>query len=104
MYGAGYAPGKPISRMSEMIHHNNFSAADIERYRRGQLSPAQMHAMEKAAMEDSFLADAMEGYGVGQNEWQTGSGKPGVGNHADNINDLRERLRQRVEGNKSGTI
>jgi TonB family protein len=39
-----------------------FSAADIERYWKGELSSAEMHAMEKAAMDDPFLADALEGY------------------------------------------
>jgi hypothetical protein len=29
---------------------------------RANLAPAEMHAMEKAAMDDPFLADAMEGY------------------------------------------
>jgi len=79
------------------MHHNNFSAADIEKYRKGQLSPAQMHALEKAAMDDPFLADAMEGFGVGKPE-------PGVGSQEDNIKELHERLRQRVEEKKSRTI
>jgi TonB family protein len=40
----------------------NYTAADIEKYWKGTLSAAEMHAMEKAAMDDPFLADAMEGY------------------------------------------
>lgn len=49
--------------MSEKNNHSNqYSAAGIERYRRGELSAAEMHAMEKAALDDPFLADAMEGY------------------------------------------
>ncbi|TMI93952.1 MAG: hypothetical protein E6H08_09820 [Bacteroidetes bacterium] len=40
----------------------NYTAADIEKYWKGKLSPAEMHAMEEAAMDDPFLADAMEGY------------------------------------------
>lgn len=43
-------------------HINNYSAADIERYHKGLMTAAEMHAMEKAALEDPFLADAMEGY------------------------------------------
>jgi len=42
--------------------HINYTAADIEKYWKGELSAAQQHAMEKAALEDPFLADAMEGY------------------------------------------
>ncbi len=34
---------------------------DIERYRKGELTPAQMHALEKKALSDPFLADALEG-------------------------------------------
>jgi TonB family protein len=34
---------------------------DIERYRRGELSAAQRHALEKKALSDPFLADALEG-------------------------------------------
>lgn len=34
---------------------------DIEKYLRGELTPAEMHALEKAALDDPFLADALEG-------------------------------------------
>jgi TonB family protein len=34
---------------------------DIEKYRRGELTPAEMHALEKKALTDPFLADALEG-------------------------------------------
>ena len=34
---------------------------DIERYLRGELSPAEMHALEKEALKDPFLAEALEG-------------------------------------------
>ncbi len=47
-----------------------YTAKDIEQYLAGNLSPLQMHAMEKAALDDSFLAEAMEGYEAVQNkEW-----------------------------------
>jgi len=39
-----------------------YTSKDIEAYFTGQLSPLQRHAMEKAALDDPFLADAMEGY------------------------------------------
>lgn len=48
--------------MSEEKNIINITAADIEKYWQGKLSPAEMHAMEKAAMNDAFLADALEGY------------------------------------------
>lgn len=37
---------------------------DIERYLQGQMSPAEMHALEKRALSDPFLADALEGAGL----------------------------------------
>ncbi len=48
--------------MSEDNNIKNYSVADIEKYWKGQLSNSESHALEKAAMEDPFLADAMEGY------------------------------------------
>jgi len=42
-------------------HITHYSAADIQRYVQGKLSAREMHAMEKAALDDPFLADAMEG-------------------------------------------
>jgi TonB family protein len=34
---------------------------DIEKYLKGELSPSEMHALEKRALDDPFLADALEG-------------------------------------------
>lgn len=39
-----------------------YNAGDIARYRSGKMTDAEMHAMEKAAARDPFLADAIEGY------------------------------------------
>ena len=39
-----------------------YTAADIIRYHSGKMPEAEMHALEKAALEDPFLADALEGY------------------------------------------
>jgi hypothetical protein len=40
----------------------NYSAHDIERYLNRQMNAAEMHAFEKAMMDDPFLADAVDGY------------------------------------------
>lgn len=48
--------------MQNGYHHNTFTAQDIERYYNGQMPAAEMHALEKAALDDPFLADALEGY------------------------------------------
>jgi hypothetical protein len=42
--------------------HISYSFDDIRRYRQGQMSRDEMHAFEKASVEDPFLADALEGY------------------------------------------
>lgn len=34
---------------------------DIERYRKGEMTPDEMHALEKKALSDPFLADALDG-------------------------------------------
>lgn len=43
-------------------HSNQYSASDIQRYLKGEMSTEEMHAIEKAALDDPFLADAIEGY------------------------------------------
>lgn len=48
--------------MSNEEIHINYSLADIERYLQGRMTAKEMHAMEKAALQDAFLADAIEGY------------------------------------------
>ncbi|MBK6380842.1 MAG: energy transducer TonB [Chitinophagaceae bacterium] len=56
--------------MSDKEKNIIYTARDIEQYLAGNLSPLQMHAMEKAALDDPFLAEAMEGYETVQNkEW-----------------------------------
>jgi TonB family protein len=60
-----------------------FSAADIERYHKGLMSVAEMHALEKAAMDDPFLADALDGYKI-------------AGNASGDLTDLRNRLAERT--------
>ncbi|MBL7744982.1 MAG: hypothetical protein JNN00_16025, partial [Chitinophagaceae bacterium] len=74
-----------------MPDNNNiqtFTAADIEKYHKGLLSAKEMHAMEKAAMDDSFLADALEGYAIA-----------GVNVNAD-IAELKRRLAGKAEEKK----
>ncbi len=39
-----------------------YSEHDIARYLEQKMSPQEMHAFEKALMDDPFLADALEGY------------------------------------------
>lgn len=48
--------------MSEHHTYSSFTATDIERYHTGKMTSIERHAIEKAALEDPFLADAIEGY------------------------------------------
>ncbi|MEP7144597.1 MAG: TonB family protein [Ferruginibacter sp.] len=48
-----------------------YTAEDIQKYLSGKLGPAEMHAMERAALDDAFLAEAMEGYeGMQAEDWE----------------------------------
>lgn len=48
--------------MSDAKAHINYSVEDIQRYLTGGMNAKEMHDMEKAALQDPFLADAIEGY------------------------------------------
>lgn len=48
--------------MKQTEHNRSFTALDIQRYYAGELSMQERHAIEKAALDDPFLADALEGY------------------------------------------
>lgn len=71
--------------MAEENNIKSFTAADIEKYHKGLLTSKEKHALEKAALDDPFLADALEGYAT-----------PGVNITAD-ISDLKKRLAERTE-------
>ncbi|MDB5279771.1 MAG: hypothetical protein JWR61_4726 [Ferruginibacter sp.] len=48
-----------------------YTAENIQQYFEGRLSPEAMHAIEKAALDDPFLADALEGYeAMNGKEWR----------------------------------
>ena len=56
--------------MKEQKKHHIYTQADIQKYLSGGMSNREMHAIEKAAMEDPLLAEAMEGYeGMQQKDW-----------------------------------
>lgn len=65
-----------------------FTALDIEKYQQGLLSPKERHDLEKAALDDPFLADALEGY----------HSTP-VNISAD-LTDLKNRLAEKTEEKK----
>lgn len=48
--------------MAEPSTNINYSFKDIQRYVQGKMSATEMHDIEKAALQDPFLADAIEGF------------------------------------------
>ena len=48
--------------MAETNYHINYSFEDIQRYLNGSMTAKEMHDMERAALNDPFLAAAIEGY------------------------------------------
>ncbi len=57
--------------MEHKTVHIVYSAEEIQRYLAGKMSPQEMNALEKAALDDSFLAEALEGYeSLPVVEWQ----------------------------------
>ena len=78
--------------MSQKNNDIIYSAADIEKYHKGMLSAKEMHALEKAALDDPFLADSLEGYAAS-----------GVNASAD-IAELKNRLTKRVEEEENKVV
>jgi hypothetical protein len=65
----------------------NYTAEDIRNYHQGLMTPAERHAIEKAALDDPFLADALEGYAY--------STTP-----ASDLDELKQRLDKKLESAK----
>lgn len=64
-----------------------FGAKDFERYYSGEMSGKEMYALEKAALADPFLQDALEGYAHTENA-------------ISDIDSLQEKLNNRLEEKK----
>jgi hypothetical protein len=73
-------------------YNTTYSAADIEKYLKGELSPREMHDLENAALEDPFLADALDGMSVHLSSAQAAD-DTGLGRDLD---ELHTRLNARV--------
>lgn len=70
-----------------MSSPKTYTAKDIERYHRGKMTAAEMHALERAALNDPMLADALEGY-------------IHTTTAAADLQHLQGRLQQRIEEKK----
>lgn len=62
---------------------NNADILLIQQYLEGKLNPGQMHELEKQALEDPFLADALEGYAH-------------IHNPASHLSILQRQLEERI--------
>lgn len=70
-----------------MSNAKTYTAADIERYYSGGMTAAERHSLEKAALDDPMLADAIDGYGH-------------TATPAADLQALQSRLQQRVNKDK----
>jgi len=73
--------------LSEEKKYKNYTATDIEKYHRGLLSARERNELEKAALDDPFLADALEGYAA-------------TANISSDLSELEKKLEQRVTDKK----
>lgn len=67
-----------------------YNATDFARYHSGAMPPEEMHALERAALEDPFLADTLDGYA-----WSK--------EHEKELSEIRQRLAERKK-KKPATI
>ncbi len=85
--------------MSESKNHIIYTSKDIEAYYSGRLSAAQMHAMEKAAQDDAFLAEAMEGFeGMKGTDWN--SQIAALHRHFENMGSTAKVIPMRPSGSR----
>ena len=66
---------------------------DIDKYLRGEMTPAEMNALEKKALHDPFLADALEG-----------AQQLPSGDFAKDLNHLQHALNTRIQKRSIGWI
>ena len=74
-------------------HTDSWSQADIQKYLNGELSAREMHQLEQDALDDPFLADALEGLGSAP-----------AAEVAQDMEALRTRLQHRVEQKRKQII
>lgn len=78
-------------------HSKNYTTADIQQYLDGKMDAAEMHAFEKALMDDPFLADAMEGL-------QETNLQFGKETFTTELHQLEKQLETRISSEKSTPV
>jgi TonB family protein len=66
---------------------------DIERYLNGEMTPSEMHALEKQALQDPFLSEALEGIG-----------NAGTDNFLFDLKELHKSVQHRTRPSKTKVI
>jgi hypothetical protein len=74
-----------------MSSPKTYTANDIARYHSGEMTAAEMHSLEKAALDDPMLADALEGYKM-------------TTTAPEDLQQLQQRLQKRVENKESKKV
>jgi outer membrane biosynthesis protein TonB len=74
------------------VSNKKVDIAQIRKYHNGELNAAAMHKLEREALDDPFLMDALEGYEAAGKDQQA------------NLNELSERLEQRISVKKGRII
>jgi hypothetical protein len=74
------------------VSNKKVDIAQIRKYHNGELNAAAMHKLEREALDDPFLMDALEGYEAAGKDQQA------------NLNKLSERLEQRTSVKKGRII
>ena len=74
----------------EQNHKRNFNAEDIRRYLDGSMPAQDRHALEKTALDDPFLQDALEGMQLQKEKENSFSA------NAD-MEELQQRLKERIQ-------
>lgn len=79
-----------------MDENKTYSAEDLLRYAHGQMPMAERHALEKAALDDVFLGEALEGYLESVN----GSMDGVLGNLPPQLNELKKIIADKADDKK----
>lgn len=78
-------------------NNSQYSADDIRKYLDGSLTAGEMYSLEKAALSDPFLADAIEGMQLSINAEDKNF-------FSEDVADLRKKLNEKIESKKRKTI
>lgn len=79
-----------MAKMTDRNKNTGYTTRDIEKYLNGELTPREMHDLEKASLEDPFLGDALEGFkNDRQRRDDTAFGR--------DMQDLARKIEDRVE-------